>query len=62
MYFYCLLYIYAYICRLKEQREHADQEHQDELDILQRSCKELKQRMDDLNAELDDKQVCQNSN
>ena len=44
-------------CRLKEQREILELEHQDECDHLMKSNKDLKSQLDLLQLDLTDKQV-----
>ena len=50
------LFMYA-LCRMKEQRDRADREHQEELDHYLRTTKDLKARTEELNRLHDEKQV-----
>ena len=45
------------LCRMKEQRDRADREHQEELDHYLRTTKDLKARTEELNRLHDEKQV-----
>ena len=47
--------------RLKEQREQVESEHQEELEHFQQVTKDLRVKVDDLQRELDEKQVSQYS-
>ena len=44
-------------CRMKEQRDTLEQEHQEEIDNMQQGVRELKSRIENLQLQLEEKQV-----
>ena len=47
----------ACLFRMKEQRDRADREHQEELDHYLKTTKDLKSRIDEQQRQVDEKQV-----
>jgi len=47
------------IFRLREQRERADRQYEEEVDILSKKSSDLKSKFEDIQSELVDRQVSQ---
>ena len=52
-----VIWFVCYWCRLREQREKAEQRHQDEIELLTKKSGEHKTRSDALQTEVNNKQV-----